>query len=98
MHSWRLYDGRYALSTLILIDKIPPQDRHLAERMLDGELDRQRRLKAAIAKDPELVLNLDEQHLFQNYNQLQRPRSPLMSPLWISFFQVCIAAGMMVPL
>src|SRR5262249_39213732 len=34
MHSWGLYNGRYGLSKLVLIDKIPPIDRPLAERML----------------------------------------------------------------
>ena len=46
MHSWGLYNGRYGLSNMVLIDKIPPHDRPLAQRMLDGELDRQKRLKA----------------------------------------------------
>jgi len=42
MHSWGLYNGRYGLSKLVLIDKIPPVDRPLAERMLAGEIDRQK--------------------------------------------------------
>jgi len=42
MHSWGLYNGRYGLSKLVLIDKIPPPDRPLAERMLAHEIDRQR--------------------------------------------------------
>jgi len=52
MHSWGLYNGRYGLSDLVLIDRIPPQDRSLAQRMLDGEIDRQKRLKMELAKDP----------------------------------------------
>jgi hypothetical protein len=71
MHSWGLYNGRYGLSNLVLIDRIPPQDRPLAERMLDGELDRQKRLKEEIGKDPQMSGWLDEQRLFQNYKQLQ---------------------------
>ena len=71
MHSWGLYNGRYGLSSLVLIDKIPQQDRPLAERMLAGELDRQKRLKEEIGKDPQLSGWLDEQKLFQNYKQLQ---------------------------
>lgn len=71
MHSWGLYNGRYGLSSMVLIDKIPQQDRPLAQRMLDGELDRQKRLKAEIAKDPQTSTWLDEQHVFQNYKQLQ---------------------------
>ena len=71
MHSWGLYNGRYGLSSMVLIDKIPLQDRPLAQRMLDGELDRQKRLKAEIAKDPVAAPWLDERRLFQNYKQLQ---------------------------
>jgi hypothetical protein len=56
---------------MVLIDKIPPQDRPLAQRMLDGELDRQRRLKAELAKDPAGAAWLDEKRVFQNYKQLQ---------------------------
>jgi Protein of unknown function (DUF3891) len=71
MHSWGLYNGRYGLSNLVLIDRIPLQDRPLAERMLDGELNRQKRLKAEIALDPQMAGWLEEGHLFQNYKQLQ---------------------------
>jgi Protein of unknown function (DUF3891) len=71
MHSWGLYNGRYGLSDLVLIDKILVQDRPLVQRMLDGELDRQKRLKEEIGKDPQTSGWLDEQHLFQNYKQLQ---------------------------
>jgi len=76
MHSWGLYNGRYGLSSMVLIDKIPPQDRPLAQRMLDGELDRQKRLKAELAQDP-LAQDptasawLEEDRLFQSYKQLQ---------------------------
>jgi hypothetical protein len=71
MHSWGLYNGRYGLSNLVLIDKISPHDRPLAERMLAGELDRQNRLKEQIGKDPAISNWLDEERLFQNYKQLQ---------------------------
>src|SRR3974390_2587360 len=71
MHSWGLYNGRYGLSKLVLIDMIAPADRKLAERMLAGELDRQRRLKAELADDQETARWVDEEHLFQNYKQLQ---------------------------
>jgi hypothetical protein len=71
MHSWGLYNGRYGLSNLVLIDRIPQQERHLAENMLAGELERQRRLKAALADDGEASAWLEERHLFQNYKQLQ---------------------------
>jgi len=71
MHSWGLYNGRYGLSDLVLIKKFPEQQRPLAERMLDGELARQKRLKAEISKDSKLAGRLDEKKLFQNYKQLQ---------------------------
>jgi hypothetical protein len=71
MHSWGLYNGRYGLSNLVLIDRIPQQDRPLADRMLAGELARQKRLKEEVAKDPRLAGLLAEDKLFQNYKQLQ---------------------------
>lgn len=71
MHSWGLYNGRYGLSNLVLIDKIPQQDRPLATRMLDGELARQKRLKEEIGNDSRASGWLDEKKIFQNYKQLQ---------------------------
>jgi len=71
MHSWGLYNGRYGLSSMVLIDKIPPQDRPLAQRMLDAELVRQERLKTEVAKDPLTAPRLEQRKLFQNYKQLQ---------------------------
>ena len=71
MHSWGLYNGRYGLSSYVLIDKIPPSDRPLADRMLAGELDRQARLKGEIAQDQATAAWLDERRVFQNYKQLQ---------------------------
>jgi len=71
MHSWGLYNGRYGLSKLVLIDKIAAKDRPLADRMLDGELERQKRLKAELASDPDARGWLDERKLFQNYKALQ---------------------------
>jgi hypothetical protein len=71
MHSWGLYNGRYGLSNLVLIDKIPLVDRPLADRMLAGELDRQKKLKAEIAKNAEAAAWIEEDRLFQNYKQLQ---------------------------
>jgi Protein of unknown function (DUF3891) len=71
MHSWGLYNGRYGLSNLVLIDRIPLQDRPLAERMLAGEIDRQKRLKAELARDPQSAGWIEQEHLFQNYKQLQ---------------------------
>jgi hypothetical protein len=71
MHSWGLYNGRYGLSRMVLIDRIPAQDRHLADVMLAGELERQKHLKAQLSADPEGSAWLEERHLFQNYKQLQ---------------------------
>jgi hypothetical protein len=71
MHSWGLYNGRYGLSDMVLIDKLPPQDRPLVQRMLDGELARQQRLKAELARDPASATWIDERRLFQAYKQLQ---------------------------
>jgi hypothetical protein len=71
MHSWGLYNGRYGLSKLVLINNIPPQDRPIADRMLASELERQKRLKEQIAKDPQCSGWIDEKNLFQNYKQLQ---------------------------
>ena len=39
--------------------------------MLDGELERQKRLKGELANDPAATAWLDERHIFQNYKQLQ---------------------------
>src|SRR6476659_11063644 len=71
MHSWGLYNGRYGLSKLVLLDKIAAKDRPVADKMLNGELDRQKRLKAELAKDPQTSGWLDERKVFQNYKQLQ---------------------------
>jgi hypothetical protein len=71
MHSWGLYNGRYGLSKMVLIDKIPRQQRPLADRMLEGELSRQKRLKEELGQDQTTASWLEERHLFQNYKQLQ---------------------------
>jgi len=71
MHSWGLYNGRYGLSDMVLIDKLPPQDKPLAQRMLDGELARQQRLQAKLARDPATAAWIEEERLFQNYKLLQ---------------------------
>lgn len=71
MHSWGLYNGRYGLSKMVLLDKIAEQDRPLADKMLNGELDRQARLKSELEKDPSTAGWLDNRKVFQNYKQLQ---------------------------
>jgi hypothetical protein len=71
MHSWGLYNGRYGLSKLVLLDKIAAKDRPLADKMLNGEIDRQKRLKAELSEDPQAAAWITERKLFQNYKVLQ---------------------------
>lgn len=71
MHSWGLYNGRYGLSKLVLLDKIAKKDRPLADKMLNGELERQKHLKARLAQDSDAHGWLDENKIFQNYKALQ---------------------------
>ena len=71
MHSWGLYNGRYGLSSMVLIDKIPPHDRPIAQKMLDGELERQKRLKTELTQDSKTSGWIEDKRLFQNYKQLQ---------------------------
>jgi hypothetical protein len=52
---------------MVLIDKIPPERRPLADAMLASDLERQMRLKADLASDSERSSWLDERHVFQNY-------------------------------
>ena len=71
MHSWGLYNGRYGLSKLVLLDKIAATDRPVVDRMLNGEIERQKRLKGELAGNPQTSGWLDERKIFQNYKQLQ---------------------------
>ncbi len=71
MHSWGLYNGRYGLSDHVLLDSLAADNRIEADRMLDGELDRQKELKAELARDPATAPWIEEGHLMQNYKQLQ---------------------------
>jgi len=57
MHSWGLYNGRYGLSSMVLIDKISPHDRPLVQRMLDGEIDRQKRLRPSRPRPEDVSLD-----------------------------------------
>ena len=52
MHSWGLYNGRYGLSKLVLLDQIAAKDRPLADKMLNGELERQKHLKGRACSRP----------------------------------------------
>lgn len=71
MHSWGLYNGRYGLSNLVLLDRIAAADRPRTDKMLNGELERQKRLKAILTSDAETRAWIDERKLFQNYKTLQ---------------------------
>jgi hypothetical protein len=55
----------------VLLDKIAAEDRPLTEKMLNGELERQKRLKAELAANPEARDWMDERKIFQNYKCLQ---------------------------
>jgi hypothetical protein len=71
MHSWGLYNGRYGISHLVLLDKVPPKDRELTDKMLNGELERQTRLKEALAEDSAYSAWSERNKVFQNYKLLQ---------------------------
>lgn len=71
MHSWGLYNGRYGISSLVLLDKVPPKDREITERMLNGELERQKRLKEALAGEAACLAWSHPDKVFQNYKLLQ---------------------------
>jgi hypothetical protein len=71
MHSWGLYNGRYGTSDYVLINTIPPHQRHFADHMLERELERQKRLKAVLTKDPQTAAWIEDRRLFQNYKHLQ---------------------------
>ena len=71
MHTWGLYNGRYGLSDKVLLDSISEELRPLLQAMLDGELERQKRLKAQLAARPDTAEWIEEPRLMQNYKQLQ---------------------------
>ncbi len=71
MHSWGLYNGRYGMSDHVLLDNLAADNRATAEGMLGGELERQTRLKQALAADPDTAAWVDEDQVMQNYKQLQ---------------------------
>ena len=77
MHSWGLYHGRYGYSGFRVrpggSTSIPvgPGDRAGVDRMLEGEIARQERIRDALAADPETAPWVEEAHIVQNYKQLQ---------------------------
>jgi hypothetical protein len=44
MHSWAFTTGVTVFPKLVLLDQIAANDRPLADKMLNGELERQKRL------------------------------------------------------
>jgi Protein of unknown function (DUF3891) len=71
MHSYGLYHGRYGLSDKVFVDMVPAAARPAVDAMLERELSRQARLKAALAADPETAPWVEERALFHNYKLLQ---------------------------
>lgn len=71
MHSWGLYNGRYGMSDRVLITGFSGDKRVRANSMLAAEEARQDALKAELREDPATAAWIDEDHLFQNYKQLQ---------------------------
>ena len=77
MHSWGLYHGRYGYSEFRVrpggSTSIPvgPNDREDVDRMLEGEIARQERIRETLAADPETAPWVEEAHIVQNYKQLQ---------------------------
>ena len=71
MHSWGLYNGRYGLSDVVLLDKVAEQNVPAAERMLAAEEARQERLKTALRSDRETASKVEQDNLMQSYKQLQ---------------------------
>lgn len=71
MHTYGLYHGRYGLSDFLFIDRIPPALKPTVDALLQGELDRQVRLKAQLAADPATSAYAQEPRIFTNYKLLQ---------------------------
>lgn len=71
MHTYGLYHGRYGLSDKIFVDNIPAEHKATVTQMLNGEVERQARLKAQLAADPTSAAWVTDQLLFTNYKLLQ---------------------------
>ena len=71
MHSWGLYNGRYGLSDIVLLDKVAEQNVAAAEDMLSHEEERQERLKEKLRARPETRDKVADDRLMQAYKQLQ---------------------------
>lgn len=71
MHVWGLYNGRYGLSDRVLVERVPAEHKPAVTAMLDGELARQARLRAALAAVPGGQELASEQLLRHDYKLLQ---------------------------
>jgi hypothetical protein len=76
MHTWGLYNRRYGFSQFVVRTRssisVPVSEANKAkvDAMLAAELERQQRLRAALAADGGSE-NRDEKRIFQNYKHLQ---------------------------
>jgi hypothetical protein len=71
MHSWGLYNGRYGLSDIVLLDKVAEQNVPAAEKMLAYEEKRQARLKETLSSAADTRDKVAHDRLMQAYKQLQ---------------------------
>jgi hypothetical protein len=77
MHSWGLFNNRYGLSSFRARPggsgsvPVPEDYQEGTKRFLDGEQERQKRLREALASDPKTAAWVEEKKLFQCYKQLQ---------------------------
>jgi len=71
MHVYGLYNGRYGLSDKIVVESLPEQARAVVNAMLNGEIERQARLKCQLENDPAMEEQVEEATLFHHYKLLQ---------------------------
>jgi hypothetical protein len=71
MHTYGLYNGRYGLSDVLFVDRIPADLRPTVDAMLAGELERQERLKGVLRSDAATAHLADDALLLQAYKLLQ---------------------------
>lgn len=71
MHTCGIYNGRYGITASGRLDRIVPQDRPKVEALLAAEEERQKALKAVLARDPLTAAWIENAKLFQNYKLMQ---------------------------
>ena len=77
MHTWGLYNKRYGHSRFVVPTRsgvsitLKPEFEQMKQDMLQGELNRQARLKEVLLQDEKTAALVADKHLFQNYKQLQ---------------------------